>query len=586
MRPLPALPTVLTTGWWHLRRDVLHALVLLLRLLPRGAKRPLGAFAPVRPGAQPVCPMAAALSRWYSGNRTEASRLLAAASAAGHGQARLAARLGAALGLGDATAAALRHVPDDDPRRSALDAHELWQRGDLTEALSVVAADSPDRQVRRMRRRMAAEVAVLQRPTPSRRVTAGRSGDDTVRGRVLHLVTNSLPHTAAGYTIRSHNIGRAQRAAGLDPHFVTRLGYPGTKGVWRAASTDVVDGIPYHRLLPPTGLPELADRRVDADVAHTKALTRRLRPTVLHAATNHVNGFVALEVGAELGLPVVYEVRGFLEESWLAGRDAAARQSDSYVLARAAETRCMSAADAVVTLGQVMKREIESRGIGGAFVTVIPNAVDDALLAPLPPRRSARLRYGASDDDVVVVGTVSTLYRFEGLEALVRAVRLLRDRGSRVRLLLAGDGEQAGTLRQLVEELGIGDITSMPGRIPHARVREVYAALDVFVVPRTDDRVCHLVTPLKPVEAMASSLPVVASDVGGLRELVSHDETGVLVPPENPERLADALEQLVQDPHRRRALGSAAHDSVRDDRVWSRQAVRYRELYERLAGER
>lgn len=583
MRPLPALPSALTTGWWHLRRDVLHALVLLLRLLPRRAKRPLGAFVSVGSRERPVWPMAAALSRWDSGDRDAASQLLARASATGRGKARRAARLGAALRLGDATAAALRHLPDDDPRRSALEALDLWQRGDLVEALSRVAADVPDREVRRMHRWMAAEVAVLQRPTPSGRVAFNRSGGDAVRGRVLHLVTNSLPHTAAGYTIRSHNIGRAQRAAGLDPHFVTRLGYPGTKGVWQARGTDVVDGLSYHHLLPPTGVPELADRRVDADVAHTTSLTRRLRPTALHAASNHVNGFVALEVGAELGLPVVYEVRGFLEESWLAGRDAAARQTDRYVLAREAETRCMRAADAVVTLGQVMKREIESRGIAASSVTVIPNAVDDAFLAPLPPQQPARLRYGATDDDVVV-GAVSTLYRFEGLEVLVRAVRLLRARGSKVRLLLVGDGEQAGTLRRLVDELGIGDVTSMPGRIPHARVREVYAALDVFVVPRTDDRVCHLVTPLKPVEAMASSLPVVASDVGGLRELVTHDQTGLLVPPEDPERLADALEQLVQDRHRRLALGAAGHQSVREERVWSRQAVRYRELYERLSG--
>jgi glycosyltransferase involved in cell wall biosynthesis len=115
-----------------------------------------------------------------------------------------------------------------------------------------------------------------------------------------------------------------------------------------------------------------------------------------------------------------------------------------------------------------------------------------------------------------------------------------------------------------------------------ARVRDYHAVLDVFVVPRTPDRVCQLVTPLKPVEAMASGLAVVVSAVRALAEIVHDKATGMQVPPQDAQALADVLKQLLDAPELRKQLGDNARDWVAAGRTWQHNAQRYREAYARL----
>ena len=115
-----------------------------------------------------------------------------------------------------------------------------------------------------------------------------------------------------------------------------------------------------------------------------------------------------------------------------------------------------------------------------------------------------------------------------------------------------------------------------------SRVRDYHAVLDVFVVPRTRDRVCQLVTPLKPVEAMASGLPVVVSAVQALGEIVKDMATGLQSPPQDAGALADRLQQLQASPRLREQLGGSAREWVARDRTWAHNAARYRDAYARL----
>ncbi|WP_329184408.1 glycosyltransferase family 4 protein [Actinacidiphila glaucinigra] len=401
-----------------------------------------------------------------------------------------------------------------------------------------------------------------------------------VPGRVLHLVTNSLPYRDAGYTVRTHAIARAQRQAGLDPQIVTRLGFPVAQGVWDGRPAQVVDGVPYHRLLPlrMPGTPEAALAR-NAELA--ARLVERLRPAVLHAATDHPNGRVALALRESFGLPVVYEVRGFLEETWLTQGPGRGRDSASYRERRALETHCMKAADLVLTLGEAMKQEIVSRGVPEERVRVVPNAVDDVFLQPLPDAGDLRTRLGIGPGEVVV-GTVSTLTPHEGVGTLLRAGAELRRRGVPLRLLIVGDGPLRPALQRQAAGLGLGDAALFTGRVPYAGVRAHHAVLDVFAVPRTGARVCRLVTPLKPVEAMASGLPVAASDVTAMGELVEDQVNGRLIPPGDVQAWADALEILLYSPNRRRMMGDAARARVARDRTWAHIAGRTRDAYRGL----
>lgn len=398
-------------------------------------------------------------------------------------------------------------------------------------------------------------------------------GDGHAPARVLHFVTNALPATQAGYTVRTHRIVLAQRELGLDPHVVTRLGHPLAQGIADARPECVVDGVTYHRLLPwlpPRG--PVAEIRKAADLAGR--LVEDLRPTVLHAASNHLNAGVALELRERYGLPVVYEVRGFLEDSWLSRDPARTEADDFYRLTREVETARMRAADLVVTLGEAMREEIEGRGVPN--VLVVPNAVDESFLEPLPDGTRLRADLGIKPDDVVV-GLTSTFYGFEGISTLIEAAALRRD----FTLLLVGDGPERPALERRAAELGVTAVFT--GRVPVDQVRRYHAVLDVFAVPRTADRVCQLVTPLKPIEAMAGGIPVIASDVRALHEIIEPGVTGTLTLPEDPEAWADCLEQLVYSPKRRSEIGQAARKWVASHRTWRTVTSRYIDPYRDIA---
>ncbi|WP_315987209.1 glycosyltransferase family 4 protein [Actinomadura sp. HBU206391] len=396
-----------------------------------------------------------------------------------------------------------------------------------------------------------------------------------VEGRVLQLVTNALPRTNAGYTVRTHKIALAQRELGLDPHVVSRLGHPAAQGVADARSYVEVDGVPYHRLLPWLPPRDLA-AAVRAGADHAGRLVERLRPAVLHPVSNHLNAAVALELRERYGLPVVYEVRGFLEDSWLSRDPAHSEQDDFYRLTRELETRCIQEADRVVTLGEAMRDEIAGRGVDPEKIVVVPNAVDDTFLEPLPDGTALRASLGIAPD-AMVTGLTSSFYGYEGIDTLIDAAGLLRDRGTPITLLLVGDGPERAALERRATEQRVHAVFT--GRVPMSSVRQFHAVLDLFAVPRRADRVCQLVTPLKPVEAMAGGVPVIASDVKALREIVEPGVTGTLTLPEDPEAWAQLLTDLIYSPEQRRKIGEAAQDWVRARRTWRAVATGYLKAY-------
>lgn len=423
-------------------------------------------------------------------------------------------------------------------------------------------------------RRENAELRALLARTPpvSGRAARPRSGSGT---GVLQFVTNALPATNAGYTVRTHRIALAQREAGFDTHVATRLGYPLSQGLGDARARVDVDGVPYHRLLPwlpPAGPVRAVEK--GADLAGR--LVEELRPDVLHAVSNHLNAAVALELGRRHGLPVVYEVRGFLEDSWLSRDPAHSASDEFYRLTRELETRRMAEADAVVTLGEAMRAEIASRGVPEEKIFVVPNGVDEAFLEPLPDASGLRAELGIAAD-ATVVGLTSSFYGYEGIDTLIDAAALLRDRGAPVALLLVGDGPERGALERRAAGHGVHAVFT--GRVPMGSVRRYHALLDVFAVPRRADRVCQLVTPLKPLEAMAGGIPVIASDVRALREIVEPGVTGALTVPENAEAWANCLEELAYSPERRRKTGQRAREWVRAERTWRAVATGYRAAY-------
>lgn len=476
----------------------------------------------------------------------------------------------------------LAEIPDTDPQYLRLSALVARCRGDLLGAQKLAAAAlGASRGIEAVRARGLLREIIAERRSmdPAWQPTAPQAPPFTpVPGRVLHLVTFALPQQQTGYTVRTQEIAVAQRAAGFDPHVVTRLGYPMLRGHWDAADTDIVDGIAYHHLSVRRPFHATATALIEQQIEATAELVQRLRPQLLHAATDHVNGRVALALRERFGLPVVYEVRGFLEDSWLSRHDmAGAADTERYLAARHLESLIVRRAYAVTTLGTHMRAEIIARGAEPDQVFIAPNGVDPRFLEDPPDATGLREDLGI-DPGERVIGTITTLLLHEGVDTLLRAARRVLDTGVPLRVLVVGDGPRKAYLQQLADELGLGDRVIFPGRVPFADVAQWYAALDVFCVPRVDARVTRLVTPLKPVEAMAMGVPVLGSDLPALHELIG-DGRGWFARAQDPDDWADQIIEVLASPQESGRRAAVARTWVQHFRRWPSIARTYQEVY-------
>ncbi|WP_299167694.1 glycosyltransferase [uncultured Arthrobacter sp.] len=540
--------------------DPVLLLLQISRRLPARIVQPVAGI--VRRAA--LGPLAAALSAHIQGDGAKRSAILDEALRGGITGA-------AAAHLADVCLAANDHQRADMLLERAgaapgTRARRRWYDGDMTGAVAELTSAGLHRKARRLE----SELRVFRGWTPTLDPVQGYEPQAQT---VLHVLTNSLPHTGSGYAQRSHSILKAQHELGWKLHAATRLGYPVQVGKLFAEDTDVLDGVAYHRLIP-TRMPPGFDQRLQAQAEALLELALRVRPAVLHTTTHFVNGLVTRAVADSLGIPWVYEVRGQLADTWASTRDDAAKSSERYKLFTECEAAVTRSAALVVTLGEAMRQQILDAGTVLGEVLLCPNAVGDEFLDEPIGSHAARSRLGLPSGGVFV-GTVSSLVEYEGLDVLLQAISLLAEERPKVRCLIVGDGVARSALEQLARELGIAAQVIFTGRVPREQAHLYHQALDIFVVPRRDLAVTRTVTPLKPVEAMASARPVVASDLPALKEILENSVTGILVVPDDAEALADALRGLMDEDGVRAtavALGTAGRQLVLTERTWAGNA--------------
>jgi PEP-CTERM/exosortase A-associated glycosyltransferase len=313
------------------------------------------------------------------------------------------------------------------------------------------------------------------------------------------------------------------------------------------------------------------------------AVARRVRPQLLHAHSPVLNAIPALRVGRRLGIPVLYEVRAFWEDAAVdhgSTREGALR----YRLTRALETYALKRVDAVTTICEGLRSDIVARGIDPRKVTVVPNAVDVEKFA-LGREPDEDLRRHLDLEGAIVLGFIGSFYAYEGLALLLEALPQIIAVDPRVRILFVGGGPQEANLKKLVTRLSLEDKVRFAGRVPHDDVNRYYELIDMLVYPRLSMRLTELVTPLKPLEAMAQGRLLAASDVGGHRELITDSETGVLFKAGNVDALAAKVLELLSDRRRWPQLRAGARRFVVTERSWTSSVGRYRQPYYRLTGE-
>jgi glycosyltransferase involved in cell wall biosynthesis len=179
------------------------------------------------------------------------------------------------------------------------------------------------------------------------------------------------------------------------------------------------------------------------------------------------------------------------------------------------------------------------------------------------PRSRAAVRRGALQSDPPLILSVGTLIPEKGFEYVIRACRVLADRGVRSRCLIVGDGPDRGKLEALVGWLNLNDLVTLATYKPQEELRALFEEAAVFTLPCIFPLNGNVdVIPLVLQEAMAMSRPVVSTPISGIPELIRHGENGLLAPEKDHEALADALERLLTDQEMAERLGMAARDTI------------------------
>lgn len=398
-----------------------------------------------------------------------------------------------------------------------------------------------------------------------------------VTNRICYFLHNSLPYSSGGYATRAQGLAKGLSEIGYNVICMTRPGFPAD--IVNIAKEDVlpvdwVDGIQYHRITEPSRKRMTGQRYVQAAANEIEKQLKELRPEVVIAASNHITSLPPQIAARRLGIPFIYEIRGFWEIT-RASRDPDFIKTENFRLLEKFESMSASAADHVFTLTRGMQDEITTRGVSPQKVSLLPNSCDPEGFEPSKRDSDLAARLGIPKD-VPVIGYIGSFVQYEGLDDLAQACALLKSRGVKFRLLLVGNentsGQDKGEITKAIEAASVQgnfcDWLVMPGRVPHEEVTNYYSLIDIAPFPRKPQLVTEMVSPMKPLEAMAMKKAVVASSVQALADMVKDGETGLVFEKGNIEALAEVLIRLINDSDLRVRLGEAGRNWVKTERTW------------------
>jgi len=394
--------------------------------------------------------------------------------------------------------------------------------------------------------------------------------------RILHILDHGLP-LQSGYTFRTRAILKAQEQRGWRVAAVTGPRYHGESG----DAVESLDGLTFHRtrVLRKSGvLGEIAG--IAAFAKRIDAAVESFRPDILHAHSPVLDALAAYRVARRRGLPLVYEIRAFWEDAAV-GNGTGTEGSAKYRATRALETWAVHRADAVAVICDGLRGDLIARGVAADKIVVSPNGVDLALFGE-PAVRDEELARDLGLEEAETIGFIGSFYDYEGLDDLIAAMPALVAARPKARLLLVGGGPMEAALRAQAAASPVAGAIRFVGRVPHTEVERYYALVDVLAYPRKAMRLTDLVTPLKPLEAMAQGRLVAASDVGGHRELIRDGDTGTLFRPDDPAAIAAALAGLLADRSGWEGRRTRARAFVEAERNWSSNICRYEPVYQRL----
>lgn len=398
-------------------------------------------------------------------------------------------------------------------------------------------------------------------------------GEDSI----LHVLNKSLPEIN-GYTIRSKEIIHHQKNIGINPIVVTKIGWP-TNSEVGSLEYEIYEGIRHYRLFSNDHQIRLNTVPMSVYFNHYAnefyELLKLVKPKIVHAASNFQNALPALEVAKKAGIPTVYEVRGLWQDS-TASKIPEFDNSERYFLHQEYEIYCCHLADRVVTISESLAKQLIEFGIDENKIDIVPNGVDTSVFVPQSPNQELIKKYQLQGK--TVYGFIGSITKYEGLDYFLKAFAKVIEKNKKVHFLLVGDGSVVPELQSLTKELDIAEFVTFVGRVPHTEVRDYYSVIDIFPFPRTNKKVCRLVTPLKPYEVMAMGKLALVSNIPALNEMVTEGETGIVFEAEN----VDFLYRCLLNAPNYKGLGLKSRKWVEENRDWSILIKKYQEIYNKV----
>lgn len=405
---------------------------------------------------------------------------------------------------------------------------------------------------------------------------------EPIKNRVCYCLNHSLPYRGDGYVTRSQHMAHAMQDAGFEVIAVTRPGFPwdNVKALKKRKDLpmeEIIDGVKYVRQY--LGIKQKKTKEyiyINAVVSKWEETFKELRPEYVIAASNNFNAIPALVAAKRLKIPFYYEARGLWEITKISKYPTWESTLHCYY-EKYFEAKVCSDADAVFTLTTPLIDELERRGVDRSKIYLCPNCANVTLFNASGRDKELAEKLNIPDD-VVTIGYLGTIQMYEGLDDLMRAASILQDKGIDFRLLLVGGIANVDSLdykkdlQNLAKKLGISDKLIMPGRVPISEAPKYYSLMDITPFGRKPLPVCEMVSPIKPLEAMAMEKTVIVSDLAALKEIVKDNETGLYFEKGNIESYAATLEKAIKDQELRERLGKNARKWVEENRQWSQNA--------------
>lgn len=394
--------------------------------------------------------------------------------------------------------------------------------------------------------------------------------------KVLHVLYQSLP-TKVGSTIRSRDILMSQKEAGIDVLAVTS---PFQDSEDQSKRIEIFNEISYYRCSNINVKETVGEKpksfirqvfKVFKIISFSRLIyniSKNEKVDIIHAHSTFFSGLAASVAAKRLKVPFVYEVRSLWEEHRVVVKGSMKNILQASFI-RFLENRTIKRANKVIVLNKELMDNLVKRGFKPDKFDLILNAVN-LLMVPsekLIKRENEELTFG-------YIGSIITI---EGLSLLIDCIHSLKERN--VKLLIFGAGAQRSELEKIIITQNATNVFFM-GEVRSDEVYKAYNQIDVIVNPRIKNKITNDVTPLKPLEAMAYKKLVIASDVGGMKEIITHGYNGLLFRADDKDDLKKTILEVCNNGllHYNSVINNS-YEFIRTHKSWRSNAVKYKDIY-------